>query len=124
MTLDLVVIPEGQFQMGSPGDEIDRRDTEGPQHLVTIESFLMGKYPVTQAQWWTVAAWPKVKWKLKSHPSRSRGDNRPVEQVSWLEAGGVLRSSLPSHRPTVSSPQRSSLGICLQSRDHNPIPFW
>ncbi|NMF61251.1 formylglycine-generating enzyme family protein [Pseudanabaena yagii GIHE-NHR1] len=71
--------------MGSPMDEKDCRDNEKPQHNVSIQSFFMGKYPITQAQWQIVSAMPKVKRDLKPEPSRFKGDNRPVEQVSWLE---------------------------------------
>ncbi|MGK7910248.1 MAG: formylglycine-generating enzyme family protein [Synechococcus sp.] len=46
----------------------------------------MGKYPVTQAQWKTVAGWSKVNRDLKLAPSKFQGENRPVEQVSWYEA--------------------------------------
>ncbi|MEN8447700.1 MAG: TIR domain-containing protein, partial [Cyanobacteria bacterium J06555_13] len=56
VSLDLVKIPGGTFQMGSPASEPERRDNEGPQHSVNVPSFWMGKYPVTQAQWKAIAA--------------------------------------------------------------------
>jgi formylglycine-generating enzyme required for sulfatase activity len=85
--LDMVSIPGGTFKMGSPETEEDRSDREGPQHQVTVPSFFMGKYAVTQAQWQVVAdRIPKVKIDLTSKPSRFDGDRLPVEQVSWLEA--------------------------------------
>jgi len=37
--------------MGSRKNEEGRRDDEGPQHRVTIQSFWIGKYPITQRQW-------------------------------------------------------------------------
>ncbi len=44
--------PPGTFAMGSPEDEQDRLDHEGPQHLVTLtHGFWMGKYEVTTSQW-------------------------------------------------------------------------
>jgi formylglycine-generating enzyme required for sulfatase activity len=84
--LDMVLIPTGRFEMGSPADEPERRDSEGPQHLVTVPTFFMGRTPITQAQWRQVAKLPKVKTKLKEKPSRFEGDNRPVERVSWDDA--------------------------------------
>jgi formylglycine-generating enzyme required for sulfatase activity len=72
--------------MGSPEDEVDRYDDEGPQHEVRVASFFMAKYPITQAQWRVVADFPKVKVDLNPDPSNFKGDNRPVEQVSWHEA--------------------------------------
>ncbi len=47
VTFDMVPIPGGTFLMGSPEDEEGRNDDEGPQHLVTVEPFWMGKYEVT-----------------------------------------------------------------------------
>lgn len=84
VTLDMVAIPGGKFMMGSP--EGEGRDNEKPQHKVTVPPFFMGKYQVTQAQWRVVAALPKIKDNLKSNPSSSKGDNLPVEQVSWDDA--------------------------------------
>ena len=81
----MMLIPEGSFNMGSPEDEEGRSDSEEPVHLVKVSSFFMGKYPVTQAQWKIVASLPQVKRKLKPDPSRFKGDNRPVESVSWYE---------------------------------------
>ena len=97
-TLDLVTISGGTFTMGSPAGEEGRDwygdfddalkgvNVEGPQHQVKIPPFLMGKYPVTQAQWQAVAALPKVERDLKADPASFKGDNRPVEQVSWDDA--------------------------------------
>ena len=79
--LELVAIPGGTFQMGSPAGEGD--EDERPQHPVTVKPLLMGKYPVTQAQWRAVTALPKVKRDLEPDPSRFKGSQRPVEQVSW-----------------------------------------
>jgi formylglycine-generating enzyme required for sulfatase activity len=85
--LKMVVIPEGSFMMGSPETELDRSDSESPQHVVTLQSFFMGMFPVTQAQWRAVANLPKSKIELNPDPSKFKGDdNRPVEQVSWFEA--------------------------------------
>jgi formylglycine-generating enzyme required for sulfatase activity len=46
----------------------------------------MGKYPVTQKQWRAVAALGKVNIDLESDPSYFKGDNLPVERVSWNDA--------------------------------------
>jgi len=84
--IEMMQIPLGTFLMGSPEDELDRSEDEGPQHEVTVGSFFMGKYPVTQAQWRVVAAMPQVSRELDPDPSEFKGDNRPVEQVSWYDA--------------------------------------
>ncbi len=82
--LDLVLIPRGSFQMGSPLGQ--GTDSQRPQHMVTLRSFLIGKYPVTQVQWRAVAAFPKVRNDLNPDPSSFKNDDRPVENVSWSDA--------------------------------------
>jgi formylglycine-generating enzyme required for sulfatase activity len=84
--LDMILIPGGTFLMGSPPDELERYDDESPQHSVTVPTFFMGRYPVTQAQWRVVASFPQVNRELKPDPSDFKGDNRPVESVSWYDA--------------------------------------
>ena len=86
IVLRLVQIPAGRFEMGSPAAEEGRDADDGPQHLVQLQSFCLGQTPVTQAQWKVVAGWPKVGVDLNPTPSRFKGGNRPVEQVSWGEA--------------------------------------
>jgi formylglycine-generating enzyme required for sulfatase activity/predicted Ser/Thr protein kinase len=83
-TLSMVSIPNGSFIMGSLSCEGD--DDERPQHEVTVPAFFMGKYPITQLQWRTVAALPQVKHSLHPNPSKFKGANLPVENVSWYEA--------------------------------------
>ena len=87
--LEMVMIPNGTFMMGSPKTketEEGSRDNERPQHQVTIKAFCLGKYQVTQAQWKAVAAFPQVNRELKPDPSKFKGANRPVEKVSWEDA--------------------------------------
>ena len=86
VNLEMVYIPGGTFTMGSPQNEAESNDNEKRQHQVTIEPFFMGKYAVTQAQWKAVTKLPKIQCDLNSDPSRFKGDNRPVEQVSWRDA--------------------------------------
>jgi formylglycine-generating enzyme required for sulfatase activity len=75
-SLDMVVIPAGMFQMGSPPHH--GNPDEGPQHFVTIKSFMMGKFLVTQAQWKAVMG--------KLPLCRFKGQDLPVERVSWEDA--------------------------------------
>ena len=84
VTLEMVYIPGGTFTMGSPAN--GKYDDEKPQHQVTIKPFLMGKYPITQAQWRQVASFPKLQRDLDPNPSYFKGENLPIEQVSWYDA--------------------------------------
>jgi len=70
VTMRLVLIPAGTFTMGSPDNEKDRNDDEGPQRLVTItRPFYMGVHEVTQAQWKAVMG--TEPWKDKAYTQDS-----------------------------------------------------
>jgi formylglycine-generating enzyme required for sulfatase activity len=97
--LEMVLIPDGTFTMGSPETEEGGYADERPQHHVTITSFLMGRYPITQAQWQAIAARTDLKINIdldedpsyfkKPYQDRDREIDRwqrPVEQVNWYEA--------------------------------------
>jgi formylglycine-generating enzyme required for sulfatase activity len=84
--LNMVLIKSGIFMMGAPENEEGSMDSERPQHKVTVPTFFMGQYPITQAQWKAVASLPQVNRSLKPDPSRFKGANRPVERVSWFDA--------------------------------------
>jgi formylglycine-generating enzyme required for sulfatase activity len=58
---------------------------------VSVPEFCLGRYPVTQAQWRVVAGYEQIEQKLDPDPSRFKGDNRPVEQVSWDDAQEFCR---------------------------------
>ncbi|MEC4812820.1 MAG: formylglycine-generating enzyme family protein [Scytonema sp. PMC 1069.18] len=77
ITIDMVEIPSGQFLMGSPPGEEGRYDSESPQHTVTIQTFFMGRFAVTQEQYQAV---------MGNNPSYFKGEKRPVENVSWNDA--------------------------------------
>jgi len=77
VNLEMVYIPAGTFLMGAAPNEVGANLSEYPQHQVTLKSFYMGKYPVTQVQWQAI---------MGNNPSYFKGENRPVEQVSWDDA--------------------------------------
>ena len=96
--LTLLLIPPGEFMMGSP--EAERRlaleaaktakktwaiaqiPTEGPRHAVRISRpFYLGKYEVTQSQWEAV---------MGDNPSSTKDPMNPVEQVSWQHIQAFL----------------------------------
>ncbi|MCC6745877.1 MAG: SUMF1/EgtB/PvdO family nonheme iron enzyme [Acidobacteria bacterium] len=87
LTIPMVAIPAGEFAFGSSSDEPEREPSEGPQATVSIESFFIGRTPITQAQYAAVATQlPRVRINLDPDPSAFKGDDRPVECVSWEEA--------------------------------------
>ncbi len=83
VTLEMVGLPAGQFLMGSPDSDPDARDNEKPQHQVKVNSFAIGKYPVTQAQYQAV---------MGTNPSRFQNNpQNPVEKISWNDAQAFCR---------------------------------
>ncbi|MHB8524020.1 MAG: formylglycine-generating enzyme family protein [Limisphaerales bacterium] len=88
---NLVFIPPGTFRMGSPTNEVDRYDDEGPQTAVTISrGFWMGKYLVTQGDYAAV---------MGTNPSSFTGDlSLPVETVSWFDATNYCEVLTQSER--------------------------
>jgi formylglycine-generating enzyme required for sulfatase activity len=82
---EMVVVPAGEFIMGSPPSERDRNPDEGPQRRVTFaQPLAVGKYEVTFAQWDACVA--------EAGCTHKPGDNdwgrgkRPVINVSWNDA--------------------------------------
>jgi len=70
------LIKGGTFTMGSPETEEGHLYEEGPQHIVTLSSFYIGMYEVTQQEWTAV---------MGNNPSNFKGDNYPVEKISWFD---------------------------------------
>ncbi len=123
VNLEMVKIPAGQFWMGSPDNEAERLDSEGPQHLVTVTEFWMGKYPVTQAQWAQVAALPKVARDLKPFPSNFKGEKRPVESVNWYEAVEFCQRLSQKTGRTYRLPSEAEWEYACRARTITPFNF-
>jgi formylglycine-generating enzyme required for sulfatase activity len=86
ISLEMIRVPAGKFRMGSPDGEVESYPDERPEHEVSVAEFFMGRYPITQAQWKAVVAIPQVDRRLEEDPSTFKGDNLPVENVSWDDA--------------------------------------
>jgi len=75
---EMIRVQGGVFMMGSPESEPGRHMTdEDPQHRVTVSSFYIAKFPVTQAEYQAV---------MGTNPSQFRGDDLPADQISWNNA--------------------------------------
>ncbi len=82
-TLEMIYIPEGRFWMGAREREEGRDVRESPGHRVSVLPFFMGKYPITQRQWYAVSLLDDVGMEMMPAPSEFKGNNLPVECVSW-----------------------------------------
>jgi formylglycine-generating enzyme required for sulfatase activity len=74
--------PAGSFTMGSPSTEEGRSSDENQVSVTMSKAFWMAKTEVTQAQWCAV---------MGSNPSQFKGDNLPVEYVSWFDAQEFIK---------------------------------
>ena len=75
ISIDMVRVEAGTFTMGATPEMKDPYDDEKPTHQVTLTNdYYIGKYEVTQALWKAV---------MGNNPSNFKGDNLPVESVSW-----------------------------------------
>ncbi|WP_455208801.1 formylglycine-generating enzyme family protein [Kaarinaea lacus] len=112
----LVIVPEGEFMMGSPRSEEGRYEDEGPRHKVRLNSFLLAQTPITVAQFkafvdatgyktqaekenWAewrnpiTGEWEKssqLNWRY-NYRGELNGDNYPVIYVSWNDAQAYIK---------------------------------
>lgn len=77
---EMVIIEGGTFTMGSAvsGDDA----ASSPQHSINIKTFAIGKYEITHSQWFNIMA---------TRPSMFKGDDLPVEQITWKQAWEFTR---------------------------------
>ena len=82
VNLDMVLIPAGEFLMGSSAYENGRSNNE-TQHAVTLtKPYYIGKYEVMQEQWEVV---------MGNNPSQIKGDKLPVTNVSWEDTQEFIK---------------------------------
>jgi len=112
-SLDMVVIPAGIFQMGSPRNL--RNMDEQPQHFVTIKSFMMGKFLITQGQW---------KAMMRKLPlCRFKGDHLPVERVSWDDAQKFCQQLSKRTRRNYQLPSETQWEYACRAGTTTPFSF-
>ena len=77
VTFKMLPVEGGTFTMGATAEQGGNAESDGqPTHSVTLSSFYMGETEVTQALWQAV---------MGSNPSNFKGNNLPVETVSWKD---------------------------------------
>ena len=81
---NMVYVEGGTFYMGAtPEQEGDYFDNEKPVHSVSVSSFRIGKYEVTQEEWQAI---------MGDNPSMFDGAQRPVENVSWNDCQTFIKN--------------------------------
>jgi Sulfatase-modifying factor enzyme 1 len=81
---EMVIVPAGSFDMGSPDDEAGREAIESPRHRVALASFAAGKYEVTFDEWDTCVRAGGCR-EIADDGGWGRG-RRPVRKVTWNDA--------------------------------------
>ena len=82
ITYNMVKVQGGTFTMGATAEMEEPNDDEKPTHQVTLSSYYIGETEVTQALWKAV---------MGNNPSHFKGDNLPVEEVSWNDCQEFIR---------------------------------
>ena len=103
LTFTMIHIEGGTFEMGSHDEEV--YDDEKHVHSVSIRPFYMAEFIVTQALW----AWVMKKTDMND-PSYFKGENRPVEQVSWDD---ITKEFLPRLNELTQSLRPENSIYCL-----------
>jgi len=96
----MVYVEKGSFWMGAQNRDRNGQNYdpaagpfEGPVHKVTLSSYYIGEFEVTQKLWKAVMGNNPSKWQgnnLDFHTGRESGDNRPVENVSWFDCQNFI----------------------------------
>jgi len=89
LSMEMLWVKPGTFEMGSPLSEKDRYDAETPHAVTLTQGFYLGKHEVTQSQWEKV---------MGSNPSHFKGGDRPVEKVSWTDVTSFCNKLTASER--------------------------
>jgi eukaryotic-like serine/threonine-protein kinase len=115
-TLDLtmVKIPAGSFIRGSSSREDESESRERPQHRVKIKEFYMGQTEITQAQYQAI---------MGENLSSFKGDNHPVENISWQQAKVFSRKLSLKTGKTYTLPSESQWEYACRAGTTTPFSF-
>ena len=113
ISLELIVVPAGSYQMGSRAHE--GGFDEQPRHFVIIKSFMMGKFLVTQEQYKAVVG--------KLPRCRFKGDQLPVEQISWRDAQNFCKRLSEKTGRNYHLPSESQWEYACRAGTSTPFSF-
>jgi formylglycine-generating enzyme required for sulfatase activity len=149
---DMVVVPAGRFQMGSPVDEPNRKDNEGPRHAVTLNAFALGRTTVTRGDFSKFVratgyktdadlnTTPKVEspqdgcfvvgsvigWKAGTSwrdPGYEQSDSHPVVCVSWNDAIAYVKWLSSETGSRYRLPSEAELEYAIRAGSDSPWPW-
>jgi eukaryotic-like serine/threonine-protein kinase len=108
--LEMVYIEAGSFIMGSY-----EHSCEQPIHRITMLPFYMGRYAITQKQYQEI---------MNTNPSRFKGDNRPVETVSYDDAMEFCKKLSKYTGQQYTIPSESQWEYACRAGTTTPLLFW
>jgi hypothetical protein len=113
--IEMIFVKGGMFTMGCTSEQGDDCDSgEKPSHQVTLNDFYIGKYEITQKQWQAV---------MGSNTSNFKGNNMPVEKVSWNDVQKFIRKlNAKTGKTTVCRRRRNGnmrRGVALKAVEPN-----
>jgi eukaryotic-like serine/threonine-protein kinase len=114
VTLEMVAIPTGEFMMGPSGELERAAEDERPQRQVKVKGFSMGRFTVTQAQWQAV---------MGNNPAHFKGENRPVERVSWHDAQAFCKKLSQKTGRTYRLPSEAEWEYACRAGTTTPFHF-
>jgi len=116
VTLEMILIPAGEFVMSSPPGEAGRNRTrEGGQHRTRITlPFYMGRYQVTQRQWSRL---------MTANPSRFKGAKNPVERISWHDCQEFISRLNELHKSQFRLPTEAEWEYACRAGTATPFHF-
>jgi len=112
--MKFVWVPPGTFAMGSPPAEEGRSENELPHRVTLTRGYFLGACPVTQGQWMAV---------MGHNPSRFRGENRPVEGISWEDADEFCKKLSKLDGKTYRLPTEAEWEYACRAGTTTPFSF-
>jgi len=112
--MEFVLIPPGEFIMGSPSTELGRDDDERQRRVQIARAFYIATTEVTQSEWLAVTG---------DNPSRWKGDDLPVEQVAWEDALEFCRRLSDKEDRTYRLPTEEEWEYACRAGTTTPFHF-
>jgi formylglycine-generating enzyme required for sulfatase activity len=113
--MKFVWIPPGDFMMGSPKEELQRKPDETRHKVTLTKGFFMGVYTVTQEEWLAV---------MGKNPSSFKGEkNLPVENVSWDECQDFIKKLRKKDKKAYRLPTEAEWEYACRAGTKTPFHF-
>ncbi|EKT4465677.1 formylglycine-generating enzyme family protein [Pseudomonas putida] len=131
---EMVVVPAGSFQMGTPDDELGRQDDEGPVHRVTFaKPFAIGRFQVTAGEWsaYLKASGTRIadgderpgRRCTASKPSYPQGPRQPAVCMSFQDAEGYVAWLSKQTGKHYRLPSEAEREYAARAGSTGPFPF-